>query len=61
MNSYDVKSRLIELSNARFQHFEINSNDFASIYESDPGINFYNEIIILIPVVIIISKMYFHQ
>ena len=45
INNYDLKTRLIELSDALFQPFEINSDDFyAPIYEIDPDINFYNEI-----------------
>ena len=45
INNYDLKTRLIELSDALFQPFEINSDDFyAPTYEIDPDINFYNEI-----------------
>ena len=43
INNYDLKTRLIELSDALFQPFEINSDDFFAPI-NDLNINFYNEI-----------------
>ena len=45
INKYDLKSRVIELSDVLFKPYEMNSDDFYSpICETDPDINFYNEI-----------------
>ena len=45
INNYDLKNRIVEISDALFQPFEINSDDvYSPIHEIDPDINFYNEI-----------------
>ena len=45
INNYDLKCRVIELSDAPFQPYEVNSDDFYSPnYKFDPDINFYHEI-----------------
>ena len=64
INNYDLKTRLIELSDALFQPFEINSDDFYAPILSMKLIQILiftmKLIIILVPLAIIIWKMHFH-
>ena len=56
-----LKNRVVEISDALFQSFEINSDDvYYPIHEIDPDINFYNELIFTLDQhAIIIWKMHF--